>query len=87
MFRRVKNPKQYHLLVFLALIAILAFFAFKANADAGQLRGLSNNAGMKVDFKGGYFYRLSVPIAICFYLVGRMAKQKLAKILALLDQH
>ena len=83
-FGELKIPNNIIYWFFLALIAILAFFAFKANADAGQLRGLSNNAGMKVDFKGGYFYRLSVPIAICFYLVGRMAKQKLAKIFSLL---
>lgn len=75
---RVPNNIIYWLL--LAIVAVVAFFAFKLNADSGQLRGLNNNAGMKVDFEGGYLYRLSVPLAICFYIVGRATKRKLPKL-------
>ncbi len=83
-FSRLKVPNNIFYWVMFALVAFMAFYAFKTNADAGLLRGLSNNPSMKVDFEGGYVYRLSVPVAIGFYIAGRYTTRKLLKAVALL---
>ena len=79
-FSELMAPNNIFYWVMLGILSCLAFYAFKTNADAGLLRGLSNNPGMKVDFEGGYLYRLSVPVAICFYVVARCTKGKFLKL-------
>lgn len=79
-FSEIKIPNNIFYWIMLGTLSCLAFYAFKTNADAGMLRGLSNNPGMKVDFEGGYLYRLSVPVAICFYIVARCTKGKCLKL-------
>lgn len=82
LFSELKLPNNVFYWIALALIAFASFAAFKVNADAGMLRGLSDNPGMVVEFQGGYLYRLTVPVAIVFYFAGRLAKQKLLKVMS-----
>lgn len=77
----IPNNKLYWIL--LSGVSLVAFFAFLINANAGQLRALSNNPGMVVDFKFGYLYRLTVPVSICFYLIARCTKNKQVKMVSL----
>lgn len=83
-FSTLKVPNNVFYWGLFAFVALMAFYAFKTNADAGLLRGLSNNPSMKVNFEGGYLYRLSVPIAIGCYIVGRYTARKALKTVALL---
>lgn len=83
-FAELRIPNNVIYWFFFAVVAGLAFLAFKTNADAGQLRGLSDNPGMQVNFEGGYLYRLTVPVAICFYIIGRYFASRPLKLFAML---
>lgn len=83
-FAELRIPNNVIYWFFFAVVAGVAFLAFKTNADAGQLRGLSDNPGMQVNFEGGYLYRLTVPVAICLYVIGRYSTIRPLKFFAML---
>lgn len=75
----IRLPNNVIYWVLFTAVAILCFISFSRNAGAGNLRALSDNPGASVSFEGGYFLRLSVPIAIASFYVFRLAKSGFAK--------
>ena len=80
-FNHFSVPNNVFYWAMFVVIVGLCLISFRANVSAGNIRGLSDNPGASVEFTMGYFYRLSVPIAIAFYVSARFAHSRIAKMI------
>lgn len=78
-FKDIKAPNNVLYWFIFAVLMLTCLFAFKTNIATGNIRGLSNNPGARIELTYGYMYRLSVPIALACYMSARLVHRRLVK--------